>query len=247
MFDQGYVKIRDIVFNVMAKMGEVTTHKFPDLLVYALDGYWEYQQDYKQEFKTIEIDLNRARTFKFPPDWIAFSRIGYQDGDRIETAMPDNTLSLRGKNKYDAADPYTKEVLSPLYGYHSLEGYPRELYAWTWRDFNKQGFYTLDHNCREVRFTEHMVGKKVYIEYVSNSLNPHAHTVVTQEAYQVISSYIWKEIARYDKRMGERSQEYQLRLRSYLDEITLMRGRRSDLTVDGLVYLTRKNTWRGAR
>jgi hypothetical protein len=247
MFNQGYVKIRDIVFNTMAKMGEVTTHKFPDLLVYALDGYWEYQQDYKQEFRTVEIELNRSRTFKYPKDWVTFSRIGFQDGDRIETALPDQTLALKGKNKYDAADPYTKEILNPLYGYYNEQGLPRELYAWTFRDFNKQGFYVLDHHCREIRFTEHMTNRKVYIEYVSNELNPNSHTVISQDAYQVISSYIWKEVARYDKRMGERSSEYQLRLQSYLNEISLMRGRRSDLSIDGLVYLVRKNTQAGIR
>lgn len=248
MFEAGQTKIRDIVFSVMARMGEVTTHKFPDLLVFALDGYWEYQQDYKQEVRTVEKTLSSARRIELPRDFIRLVKIGIKVGDRVEAIIPDNDLALKGPNKYEPNESYTvKRPNVPFRGYLNDYGQPRELWADTWRGANRQGFYTIDKMCNEIIFTPEVDGKKIYLEYISNELKPNSYTYVSQDAYQVISAYIWWQIARYDKRMGDRSSEAQLRKQAYLDEVKLMHRRRSDLSVAGLVFLSRKHTWRGAR
>lgn len=242
---QGYVKIRDIVFEMLAEERRPTTHYFIPYLVYALQGYREFRNHWATEVVTKDITVEKNGEARLPDDYVKFNKIGLRFGDRVEIMYPDPTLARKMDNKYLKPDSY-QGIRVPFFNYWSnATGLPEDLYGY----FPNQksvdaGYYKIDESCRRIIVDTSYTSKTVYLEYIGTGYHAHSHTIVHHSGANVIKAYAsWKTEYHKNKASSATRAAYE----EYQNEIRLMKQSRSDVTHEGLVYINRKNTHLGPK
>ncbi len=249
----GYATISDIVFEVIADLGEGGTHYFDRYLNYALRGAQEWHFDSAQEVKTIVIPMNGYNAIDFPEDYVDWVKVGIQLGDKIKTfGANDQSIALYHGETDECGNPELNaaHVCDLPINVNGYGGY------WFSNIFNsygenmgKQFGYGGGKNClgawkvnkerRQIQFDSTVTRTNVYFEYISNGFNPCGETVINQYGRNMLRTYIhWQ---RSVFKNGAASSESQVWKEEFDEQRRLARARVFDLSISEILELTRQN------
>lgn len=211
--------------------GYKTLHHYVLFLHFSFDAFFKMKRDgVINNARFIQLNM-RANRVKVPGNILAINKVGIQVGRRIVPAIPDGSISIDPANTgFDPAvplvDPYTFFQLSPYY-YGGSVGTPDASYY--------APRYKTDGN--ELIFDRGIDGAKVYLEVVESGIVPGANTIITQDAYLPIKSYIHHRQARF--RLGANSGESAAALAEFDDELEEAIASQSNLSGSGILNALR--------
>lgn len=183
-----YSTVDKIVRETLIKMGEDTLHKYSLLLVHANTFLEEFNIDTAQELKTVKLEMDSHRKVMLPDDYIDFSKVGIQVGDRVRLLTYNAELAKLPACENEATANIYRPIDADEFGVpfinyrgHELVGYGKGHY--------KEGFI-IDRGLRIIRFgTEINVGN-IYLEYISNQVEVCAETPVNPLAKDALQNWI---------------------------------------------------------
>jgi hypothetical protein len=202
MAEQGYVTLRSILHQILAKREEGGMHKYMYLKTFGLDFVKELYQDAAQEVKTVKIPMTSLKTIELPMDFVALVKIGTQVGDKVRVFLRDNQIALYfDKNDCgvdqanESAQPSTDNSIPCVdfcfnnyindYGEHvgGIYGYANGTI--------KDGYVI---NGKTIYFNSDVDTSDVYMEYVSNGFNPSEETLVHASFERACEAWVnWKD------------------------------------------------------
>jgi hypothetical protein len=245
----GYATISDIVFEVIADLGESGTHYFDRYLNYALRGAQEWHFDSAQEVKTVVIPMNGYNAIDFPEDYVDWVKVGIQSGDKIKTfGANDQSIALYHGETDECGNPELNSVnteCSNGYGGYYFTNVINSHGEHMGKMFgygggkNCLGSWKVNKERRQIQFDSTVTRTNVYFEYISNGFNPCGETVINQYGRNMLRIYIhWQ---RSIFKNGAASGESQKWEELFEREQRLARARVFDLSINEILELTRQN------
>jgi hypothetical protein len=246
---QGFVTIDNIVRQALADRGENTTRYYARYLHYALGMMKKLNLDVLEDIKTVRIPVTARGTVPFPDDYITYSKIGIKVGDRLYCFNRDNTITKERDDAYSKNGNFYNDAQSKFGGggaYHYFYNYNDnsgqyadsiEVYG---HAHNNVGYFKEDPECREFILSSEVGATSVVLEYVANVVNPDSETLVPVMAEDTVKEYIHFQHARFSKTVGVG--ERQLEEKEWLDELSNLNMRLSDLSYQGLLDVMRRQS-----
>lgn len=211
--------------------GYKTLHHYVLFLHFAFDALYKTKRDgVINNAKFIQLNMIGNRV-KLPDNIFAINKCGIQVGRRIMPCVPDGELSLDPANVgFDLSCPTTDLFsflqFSPYYYGGSVISESSTYYAARYKIAGKQ-----------IIFDRGVDGAKVYLEVVESGQTPGANTVITQDAFLPIKSYIHHRQARF--KFGANSGESTAALAEFDDEMDDAVASQSNLTGAGIMNALR--------
>jgi hypothetical protein len=234
---QGFVKLYDIIMEVLADEQRTTLHKFIWYLNYAIRGYNRLMMDVDGMAKTVCLPLEPSKVVPYPADMIGWLLLGVKVGDRIVAAIPDNRIH---REKGDERYVPRQASLRFVNYYDQLEGYRRrDLWGLLHAD-NLVGFFKDNKDKKRFEFSADFRDDKVYLTYIGNCIDPDTETEVPVGAVDYLKAWIRYSDNRYVK--GDADMETEARRISHLREDATYRTRISDLSADGILNALQSKT-----
>lgn len=165
-----------------------------------LEGYKEFNFDLAAEIKTVALDLTAWKAISLPLDYVDFVVIGVVIDNKIRVFTHDDRISLYRPD--DDEDGVTDPIVTtaspdipadvPFYFWNAVNSQGEDtgqLYGLTVKH-NGQGYYKFNTERREIQFSPAVDGNtKIYLEYISDGVNPNAQTVVNAYAAKLLKLY----------------------------------------------------------
>ncbi len=211
--------------------GYKTLHHYVLFLHFAFDAFFKTKRDgVINNAKFIQLNM-MANRIKLPANIFAVNKVGVQVGRRIMPAIPDGSLSIDKANVgFDntcpTIDAFNFLQFSPYYFGGSVMGEQSSYYA---------PRYKMDG--KELIFDRGVDGAKVYLEVVESGMIPGANTIITQDAFLPIKSYIHHRQARF--KYGANSGEASAAMSEFDDEMDQAIASQSNLTGGGIMNALR--------
>lgn len=217
---------------------------------WAIECYRELHFDLIQEIKTVQLDLTAWKAIQTPVDYVDFVMLGVVVNNQIRCFTNDNRISLYHPDEDvdgspdartgDDSLPVTDTTNSRLWFWGSINQFGEDagqLYGLTVKG-NGQGYYKWNSERREFQFSPAIDGDtKVYMEYISDGINPCEATVVHLYIARLIKLYIHWQRLKYAKS----SPLWQIReaKSDYYTEFNKVQGRINKITVEDVLECAR--------
>tara|TARA_B100001113_G_C21117546_1_gene626025 strand:- start:1387 stop:2100 length:714 start_codon:yes stop_codon:yes gene_type:complete len=228
-----YIKVEDIVNDVIIEEGKTSENDFLRYFKLALNGLKELHFDVGGGIRTVELTISSdTLTIDLPSDYVKYTKIGVygNDGDVHPLGLRnDKSLVSTAANSTTVSD----DELHPTYFEYVQE-------FGLGGGNNTNGYYRVDTENNTIQFTSDLSGKKIILEYISNSLiHPKEGKVVIHESSaEALRSYIyWKSIQR--KRNINPNDKIAAR-NEYYNNKRLARARMLSFTKQEALQTTRK-------
>lgn len=205
---KSYATLDTIVRSAMADANCTSEHYYQPFLRHALKCYQDFMMDASGEVITRTFTMNDLKQIDLPADFVDWSKVGFQCGDKIKilgtkenisnlhpkdgcgnplpfngcgcsvNELPNNFSSYGGYYFFNPVNDYG-ELLGGLYGYGG--------------GYDKQGYFKVLKEQNVIQFSSEVNNTTIYMEYISTGFNPSQQTIVHQYAKEMIVEYIhWK-------------------------------------------------------
>ncbi len=241
-----YVTINEIVKNALIDIGENTEHLYQRFLHWAIEGLKDFYYDTAKEIKTISVPMNATKTIDFPLDYVDWTKIGMVIGDRVWTFAVNDQLALK-KEVDECGNPTAKPThklanIAPTdllnyggYWFYNYNGNSTYGYGGACHNI---GYYRINRERRQIEFSSEVNTNEVYLEYISNGVNPNGGSVVNEYAAKLVKMYVQWMHKEHSNKFHTHDKE---RARSlYYNELRIVRARLSNFDAQDFIDATRK-------
>jgi|TARA_R100001163_G_scaffold23594_1_gene19777 hypothetical protein len=228
-----YIKLEDIINDLLVEEGKTSESDFLRYFKLGMHGMKELSFDVSGVIRTIELVVDsNTLSIDLPNDYVKYTKIGVygNDGDV-------HLLGLRNQKSLISTAANSTQVnddeLNPSYFEYTQE------YGLGGGN-NANGYYRVDSEGSTIQFTSPLSGKKIILEYISNSLvHPTEGEVVVHEFLSdAMRAYIyWKSIHR---KRGVDIGEKDSAKRDYYNQKRLARARMLSFTKQEALQTIRK-------
>lgn len=242
---RGFVTLDSIVKSALMDIGE-SMHRYEQFKHWAIEAYRDFHFDLSQEVKTAYLPLTAWKAVELPVDYVDFVMIGVNINGDIRVFTNDDRIALPDEAIIDGdPDDAEEEGDLPLtttqrmyfYNITSRGEDAGQLYGLLAKN-NGVGYYKFNKERREIQFSPHINGDTtVYLEYISDGIDPCEKTVVNVYAAKLIKLYIhWqrhffaKSSTRSDKDLAEKT---------YYNEFNRVRSRMEPITIADVLEVAR--------
>lgn len=247
----GMASLSEIVYSVIADMGENTTHNFDKYLKWAYQAYQDFRYDMAGEIKSVMLPMNDYFAVDAPEDMIDWTKIGKRVGDKIRVfGVNDNITFYHDKDECGnilANEPTSVnnipvnwsggywfgnlineygEFVGGLFGYGGAH--------------NSLGYFRYNSQARQFQFDSRVAKGDVLLEYLSSGVNPNQNTVVTRYAQSAIMAYVHWQRFRFDRNYGPANGHTQVMKDEYYNELRKLQARLNGLSVRDVLDATRR-------
>lgn len=196
---RGFVTLDSIIRSALMDIGE-SIHRYEQFKHWAIEGYRDFHFDLAQEIKTAYLPLTAWKAVELPIDYVDFVMIGVSINGDIRVFTNDDRIALPDEAIIDG-DPDDAEEGGDLpltnttervyfYNVNSRGEDAGQLYGLLAKN-NGVGYYKMNKERREIQFSPHVNGDTtIYLEYISDGINPCEKTVVNIYAAKLIKLYI---------------------------------------------------------
>tara|TARA_R100001594_G_scaffold144712_1_gene194127 strand:- start:2602 stop:3312 length:711 start_codon:yes stop_codon:yes gene_type:complete len=228
-----YIKLKEIINDLLVEEGKTSENDFLRYFKLGMNGMKELSYDVSGGIRVVELLVNsNTLTVNLPNDYVKYTKIGIygKDGDI-------HPLGLRSKKALIntvANNTGSDDELNPSYFEYSQE------YG-VGGGNNSNGYYRVDLENSTIQFTSSLSGKKIILEYISNSfIHPTEGDVVVHEFMaDAMRAYIyWKSIHR--KRGADTGEKASAKT-EYYNEKRLARARMLSFTKQEALQTIRKS------
>jgi len=187
-----YIKLKEIINDLLVEEGKTSENDFLRYFKLGMNGMKELNFDVAGGVKTVELIVDsNTLTVNLPNDYVKYTKIGVRgkDGDVHPLGLR-NDKALISTAANDTAS--NDDELNPSYSEYSQK------YG-VGGGNNANGYYRVDLENSTIQFTSSLSGKKIILEYISNSfIHPTEGDVVVHEFMaDAMRAYIyWKSIHR---------------------------------------------------
>lgn len=255
---QGYVTLDSIIRSACEERDDLNLKKYRKFEMWALESLQELSMDACQEIKTLKQTIDPYTcAVPFPKDMAKWIKLGEKKGDRLRVFSVNNRL-LMVNDTDDCGQPIRnakyKPNYSPLgfalggdedgdnggfwfynYGYYGDTS--GAIYGFG-GGAQEDGQFRVDRENRRFVFASHFANKDIYIEYVTNGIDPTAGSLVPMVIQKAVKYYIlWRDANSDPSRgLGERETAKM----EYYNEERWAARRVSPMTADKVIEI-----WRG--
>ncbi len=239
-----YATINSIVDNALIDIGENTEHMYSQFLHWGLEALRDYSFDTSREIKTISLPMNPNKTVELPLDYVDYSKVGIVIGDRIKTFVVNNKIELR-HDVDECGNPKPKETSTSLnsldldfrggYWFNNFLGRTRFGYGGT---CFTAGYCRVDNQRGQIVFSSEVSTTEVYLEYITNGMNPSGESTVNEYAAKVIKLYILWMRKENSSKFGLNQILHARNM--YYNELRMVRSRLSKFSIQDFIEATRK-------
>lgn len=196
---RGFVSIDSCIRNSLMDIG-AGMERYEQFKKWAIDGYREFSFDLSAEIKTAYLPLTAWKAVELPIDYVDFVMIGVNINGDIRVFTNDDRIALPDEAIIDG-DPEDAEEVGDLplettgqrvyfYNVNSRGEDAGQLYGLLSKS-NGVGYYKFNTERREIQFSPQVKGDTtIYLEYISDGINPCEKTVVNVYAAKLIKLYI---------------------------------------------------------
>ena len=228
-----YIKVEDIVNDVLIEEGKTSQNDFLRYFKLALNGLKELSFDVGGNVKTVELIVSPSSlTVDLPNDYVKYTKIAVygSDGDLHPLGIRNHKSLIKSTSTSIAVND---DEINPTYYEYTQE------YGIGGGN-NANGYYRVDSENRTIQFTSSLSGEKIILEYISNSnIGVKEKAVVVHEfSADALRAYIyWKSIQR---KRGIAPGDKQLAKGEYYNSKRMARARMSSFTKQEALQTTRK-------
>ncbi len=249
------ISLDQIVTNIILKRGYSFPHWYLDFLVPAKDCLRQLSMDLPitpVQYKVLALNNNHA--IIIPDDYVDYVGVYARRGQYLVPLVPDDSLNLVPNFDNDfVIQPYNSGIATE--DNTSVSIYSGALSGYWWmvnwdafgenlgRQFGGIGTYTdtFRENKRrnEIKINEDLDVSHVILEYIGSGLDVDSASKINIYAQDCIEAYCLWQFKENNRTYSEG--EAQIAKRDYEQQVQILRGRLSDLTVDKLKRLTQRN------
>lgn len=204
-------------------IGDDSLRNYKKFLQWAIDGYTELELFTMQNVKVAYLTVKANKTVDLPDDFIEYTKIGYNNGGKMEVlGLNDDLMLPRTKDDCgniqndNTGECVIDDVVFPNYGYyfapHFRNGqYVGELYAGA-GDGHTDGMYRIDRERRQIAFNSDIVTDTIILEYKSSGVSGDGSTFVPRQCAPVLIAYVhWQRKEHNDKEtLGAKDRAFRL-------------------------------------
>jgi hypothetical protein len=201
--------INYIVYSIMLELEDMSTHRKGKLTQLAIKGFIrELRMSALPSVKAVYLNTNEINCIDFPKDYLYYTKIGVNIGNKIWTLTRNDNLVLTRKE-----DECGMEYRDVAAGNCSCStGYPFVPF-WngaTWNGglygvgggINSEGYYRIDFDKQRIQFDNRVPQTQILLEYVSSGVEPDGNMLVPEEAVNCLIAYVhWQNIM-HNRRIG---------------------------------------------
>lgn len=236
------ITLDDIIRNFIITQGRSTLHSYVRYMKYLIDFLRKVSLTHSIFDKTVVLKLDQKKAIQVPEDYIIWSKIGWQAGDRIVCFERDSSINLSHEISDDGLESPTVNI-----SYNNSQWpYNRSLTFNNFTNINGQigsltGYgigengigYFRPTNDREIQFSSDVPSDyKIYMEYRTNGFSPHTKSVVPEVMAKLAEEYINWQLARH--KLGDAASETRAREISYLKEYDEVISRMQPISMSAL-------------
>lgn len=197
--------IRSAIMDIGAGM-----ERYEQFKHWAIEGFRDFHFDLAQEVKTTVLTLSAWKAADIPIDMVDWVMIGVVVDNKIRVFTHDDRISIYRPDEDEdgVTDPLvsTEEVVTPSsipYWFWNNRTQMGEntgqMYGATVKD-NGVGYFKINTERREIQFDPSVDGDtEIYLEYISDGINPNEKTMVNIYAAKLIKLYIHWQRHRFAK------------------------------------------------
>lgn len=251
------ITIDSIVKNVLLKR-RYSLHWYIDFLVYAKDCLRELSYDLPinpVRYKVLILNDNHAVTL--PDDYQDWTGVFVRRDQYLVPLVEDNTLDLVPNYDSDfVIQPYSDGVAVDTATESSSQMYSGSLSGYWWmvnwdafgehlgRQYGGIGMYTdtfRENKARnEIKINENLIVEEVVLQYIGNGLDIDSVTRINGYAQAAVEAFMMWQFKEFNRTYSEG--EAQVAKRDYEQQVEILRGRLSDLTLDKLKRIVQSNS-----
>lgn len=247
---RGFVTLDSIVRSAIMDLG-AGMERYEQFKHWAIEGYRDFHFDMAQEVKTVQLSLTAWKAIELPIDYVDWARIGVVVNEMVDVFTNDQRISLYrpDANEDGVIDPVVSpttttdpQTLVPgpivFWGLRSSSGEdPGQLYGLLAKD-NGVGRYKINRERREIQFDPSVASDTlIYLEYISDGIDPCNQTVVTLYAAKLIKLYIHWQRHRFAK--SSTGAQVKSAEQGYWNEHYKVQNRIQKITVDDVLEVVR--------
>ena len=197
---RGFVSLDSCIRNAIMDIG-AGMERYEQFKKWAIDGYRKFHFDLAAEIKTVQLELTAWKAIELPIDYVDFVMIGVVYNGDIRVFTNDDRISLYHEDAdpidgdpddapADGVLPETTTERRYFYNITSRGEDAGQLYGLTVKS-NGVGYYKMNPERREIQFSPHVrADTLIYLEYISDGIDPCEKTVVNVYAAKLIELYI---------------------------------------------------------
>lgn len=195
-----------IVRGYKVRHGQTTLHNYLRYLKFLVDFLRDVALTHAIFDKTVALKMDQKKAIQVPEDYVIWSKIGYQQGDRIAAFERDNTINLNHEISDDGLEaptanekfnigkfPYTRLT------FNNFTNQDGELGCLEGIGLGHNGVgYFRPTSDREIQFSSDIsIDTVIYLEYKTNGFNPTTKSTVPDIMSKLGEDYIhWQEARR---------------------------------------------------
>ena len=215
---------------------------------WSIEAFRDFHFDMAQEIKTVLLDLTAWKAVDIPDDMVDWVMIGVIVDNQIRVFTHDERISLYRPDADNdgVTDPITTTATPTIqesvpywfWSNRTSQGQDAgQLYGLTVKD-NGVGYYKFNKERREIQFSPAVdSSQQIYLEYISDGIDPTEETTVNIYAAKLIKLYIhWM---RHEFAKSSNAMEKQRAKDMYDRELFRVQGRLNPLTVSEILDCAR--------
>lgn len=179
--------------------------------------------------KTVVLKLDQKKSIAFPEDFIMWSKVGWQSGDRIVAFQRDPTINKHHSTAEDGVEtptvnakfnnakfPHNQTASLVFNNFVNTNGEIGFLEA-TGIGYNGLGYFSVNWEAREIQFSSDTpIDFEIYLEYKTNGFSVSTKSTIPEIAAKLGEDYIHWQEAHY--KLGAAAAETEARKRAYFNE-----------------------------
>lgn len=240
-----YVTINSIVKSAIIDTGDNTEHSYQRFLHWAFECARDISFDIALEIKTVRLTMSDAKTIDLPPDLVDFTKVGVVVGDRVKTYIVNTRLEI-AHDVDECGNPVDKPTtsffdgssLNSYYGGYYFRNYYGSTIFGYGGTCNNPGYCRLDKARNQLVFSSEVDKTDVYLEYITDGVNPDGESMVQKYCEQAVKYYIlWRRkesSGRFPATEKQRAED------QYYNELRKARARLTAFSLDDFIAATRK-------
>lgn len=250
----GHIELKQLIENLLFESGEDDSHKYMMYKSHGIRALKEFHMDITREVKTVALVMDSIKSVELPSDYINWTKVGLQIGDKIKAFIPDNQIALNWSEN-NCGDKQVNASATDYYNSITETDlrYPVRFWNITSK-YNDYGEYAggdygygagpirngFRINDGRIYFNSDVNTTVVYLEYISNGFNPSEQSLVPETCEDAIRMYIkWKEASFSSNKGGPAGREAMGWQQQYRNAVRLAKARLSPITTEGVLHASR--------
>lgn len=223
------IDLDSICRSYLINVEKTTLHGYLRIMKFLIDFMRKFALKHAFLDKTVVLKMDQKKSIPFPEDFIMWSKIGWQSGDRIVAFQRDSTINLHHATSDDGFEsptvndkfnnakfPYNQTANLIFNNFINLNGEIGFIPA-TGIGYNGLGYFRINWRDREIQFSSDTpIDFEIYLEYKSNGFQARSKSVVPEIAAKLGEDYIHWQVAHY--KLGAAATETEARRINYFRE-----------------------------